>query len=135
MRMRTLLAVAVVLPILALPHSSPLYGEADSKPAPKIVKDSLQQQGGSYFVKGVVYNPSERGMKNVVIKYYVWMKLKGTDGHGRGPRGGGMVVAKIKYLPPKQMVEFDADGDEAPVETDIQPDPLGDAEVTAEWDE
>jgi hypothetical protein len=43
-------------------------------------------------------------------------------------------VAKIKYIPPKQTVEFTTTPtDNAPVQVRVDPDPIS-AEITAEWD-
>jgi hypothetical protein len=62
----------------------------------------------------------------------------GRDGHGLVIKEtGGLVTANIKYIPPKQSVEFTASGDNtAPVmspESGLLPDPL-DAKISAEWD-
>lgn len=111
--------------------------QKDSQPQLKIVKDELREAGNFYYVTGVVYNPYERGVKNVVIKYYIWKKWMGRDGHGSVIKEtGGLVKAELKYLPPKQSVEFTATGGDAPVmskESGLEPDPLS-AEITAEWD-
>jgi hypothetical protein len=87
-------------------------------------------------VKGSIYNPSENGMKNVTVSYHIWKKWMGKDGHGsRIKETGGLVTAEIKYLPPKQTVNFVATGgDNAPVMVNDVPDPLN-AEITAEWDQ
>ena len=53
------LIVAFVAPLAVL-------GKDDS-PNPRIIKDALMQNGNFYYVKGTVYNPSDRGLKNVVI--------------------------------------------------------------------
>lgn len=113
--------------------------KAAPAPALKMIQDSLHQSGNFYFVKGTVYNPHEKAVKNVVIKYYVWKKWMGKEGHGIRIRDtGGLVTATIKYVPPKQSVDFTATGDDnAPVfipESGLVPDPLN-AEITAEWDQ
>jgi hypothetical protein len=102
----------------------------------KIVQDSLQQRGNFYFVKGSVYNPNEKGLNNVVIKYYIWKKWMGKDGHGsRIKDTGGLVTAEIKYLPPKQTVDFVTNGeDNAPVMIHDVPDPL-EAEISGQLDQ
>ena len=100
----------------------------------KIVKDDLFKQGGFYLVKGSIYNPNTKAVKNVVIKYYIWKKFIGHEDRGSIVKeGGGLVLAKINYLPPKQTVEFTTDSG-APVYVDVEPDPLK-AEITAEWDQ
>jgi hypothetical protein len=163
-------------------------------PALKIIQDSLHQSEYEYFVKGTVYNPHDKAVKNVVIKYYIWKKLMGaedskltqqdaeavkaklkseiaayreqieaikatpaTDTHteveaarqvvalqrkildaiSREPRPaqtGGLVTANLKYIPPKQSVDFTATGCCADVMTSEMPDPLS-GEITAEWDQ
>jgi hypothetical protein len=111
----------------------------DSSPKLKIIKDGLFEFNNFYFVKGSVYNPSDKAVKNVVIKYYIWKKWMGKDDHGSIIKNtGGLVTSTIKYIPPKTSVEFTASGDNnAPVmtiESGLLPDPLN-AEITAEWDE
>ena len=110
----------------------------ESTPLLKIVKDSLLDLDNFYFVRGVIYNPYDRPVKNVVIKYYIWKKWMGREDHGFVVKEhGGLVTSTIKYLPPKQSVEFTASGDHtAPVmtpESGVLPDPI-DAEISAEWD-
>ncbi len=124
------LLASVALPTLAIAKERP--------PALKIVKDTLHELGNFYFVKGVVYNPHNRPVKNVVVNYYIWKKWMGREGHGFVIKEtGGLVTANIKYIPPKQSVEFTASGDHtAPVmtpESGLLPDPLN-AEISAEWD-
>lgn len=131
--------LAAFVVVLAVPVASPSLALAKEKPpALKIVKDTLLELGDFYFVKGVVYNPYNRPVKNVVVNYYIWKKWMGRDGHGLVIKEtGGLVTANIKYMPPKQSVEFTASGDNtAPVmtpESGLLPDPL-DAEISAEWD-
>lgn len=121
--------------LLATPADS-----ASGRPTPvlKIVQDSLLEAGNFYFVKGSIYNPNAKPVKNVVIRYYVWGKWRGQDGYGWVIKNtGGLVTATIKYVPPKHTVAFTATGaDNAPVmtpESGLVPDPL-DAKITAEWD-
>lgn len=105
----------------------------------KIVKDELIENGFFYSVKGTVYNPNDKPVKNVVIKYYIWKKWMGQDGHGSAIKEtGGLVSSTIKFLPPKQSVEFTAESRNAPImtrESGLLPAPLGDAELSAEWDQ
>ena len=76
-------------------------------------------------------------MKNIVVTYYIWKKWMGTEGHGLAIKlTGGAVSASIKYLPPKQSVDFTATSMNAPImapEYRLFPDPIQ-AEITAEWD-
>lgn len=122
---------------LLLPMESVHAQRRDTKPVLKIVKDELAERGNFYVVKGVVHNPNAKPVKNVVIKYYIWKKWMGQDGHGSVIKDtGGMVQATIKYIPPKQSIEFSAVGSNAPVmtvESGLVPDPL-EAETIAEWD-
>jgi hypothetical protein len=139
--MKTHLLVTAVLAFLmagVLPSSSSPPKQKEPHPQLKIVKDELREAHNFYYVTGVIYNPHERGVKNVVIKYYIWKKWMGKDGHGSVIKEtGGLVTADLKYLPPKQSVEFTATGgDNAPVmskESGLEPDPLN-AEITADWD-
>ncbi len=103
----------------------------------RIVKDSLSDSEEFYVVKGAIYNPNNRGVKNVVIKYYVWKKFMGHDDVKRGSivkETGGLTIAKINYLPPKQTVEFTTSDSSAVKYMDMKPDALN-AEITAEWDD
>jgi hypothetical protein len=124
---------------------------SDDQPAPpklagdtlKIVDDNLVKVdqgecvGCLYAVKGRIYNPNSDGVRNVSVRYYIWKKWMGKDGHGSLIKErGGLVWATIKYLPPKQTVEFTAIGPSAVVMTEqsgLLPDPIN-AEITAEWD-
>jgi hypothetical protein len=94
------------------------------------------ENGNFYEVKGSIYNPNNGAVKNVAIRYRVWKKFMGKDGYGSAIKSnGGLVLATIKYIPPKQTVDFIASGD-APVMTvqsGLLPDPIS-AEITAEWD-
>lgn len=129
---------SLLLPLLAtfiaVGGASPASDKV-AAPNLKIVQDSLIQREGFYAVRGSVYNPSAKGAKNVVITYRVWKKFMGKDGWGlRIKETGGLLVAKIKYVPPKQTVEFTtAPTDNAPVQIGIEPDPTS-AEITAESD-
>ena len=99
----------------------------------RIVKDSLMETDTRYFVKGSIYNPNSRAVKNVVIKYQIWKKFIGKDGHGSLIKAdGGLETALIKYMPPKQTVDFTTD-DNASIQLDAKPDPIS-AEIAAEWD-
>lgn len=114
-----------------------IVGAKEANPELKIVKDELIENGFFYSVKGTVYNPNDKPVKNVVIKYYIWKKWMGKEGQGRALKEtGGLVVSTIKYLPPKQSVEFTAESRNAPrmtPESGLLPDPLA-AEISAEWD-
>jgi hypothetical protein len=105
-----------------------------AKPSPMIVKDSMVEKGGNYSVEGVVYNPDTKPIKNVVIKYRIWKKWLGQDGHGAAVKEtGGLVTANVKAIPPKQSTEFTATGgSNAPVVEGQTPDPL-EAEISADW--
>ena len=121
-------------------------GAKEPNPELKIVKDELIENEFYYSVKGTVYNPNDKPVKNVVIKYYIWKKWIGKDGRGNPAKeNGGLVVSTIKFLPPKQSVEFTAESHNAPMftrkapimlpeESALLPDPLGDAEISADWD-
>jgi hypothetical protein len=136
----TLIGACVVLIAMALvmPAPSAHAQGKDAKPELKIIKDDLLERGNFYFVQGVVYNPNNKPVKNVEIRYYIWKKWMGQDGHGTVIRDtGGLVQSTIKYIPPKQSVEFTAiGGTNAPVmtvESGKLPDLLN-PEITAEWD-
>lgn len=129
---------AILLPIASL-FIAILSGapNTDVGATLKIVKDDLLKDEYFYYVKGSVYNPNSDGVKNVVIRYYIWKKWMGQDGHGSAIKEtGGLVSAMIKYLPPKQSVDFTATSHNAPVmtrESGSVPDPI-EAEITADWD-
>ena len=103
----------------------------------KIVKEELRERSDLYLVKGIIYNPSARAVKDVSIRYYIWKKWQGKPGHGMAIQAtGGLVEATIKYIPPKGSVDFEATSSYAPVmtvESGLLPDPLA-AEITASWD-
>ena len=127
-------AVAAFVVSGALAHAQ----DKSARPELKIIKDELFERGNFYFVKGVVYNPNSRPVKNVVIKYYIWKKWMGQEGHGTMIRDtGGLVQSTLRFIPPKQSVDFTAiGGNTAPVmtvESGLLPDPLS-AEIAAEWD-
>jgi hypothetical protein len=137
-----LTVIAVCTPVARSQDQS-----APPKPAGstlKIVNDNLKKVddgdciGCLYAVKGSIYNPNSNGVKNVVIRYYIWKKWMGKDGHGSAIKEtGGLVSATIKYLPPKQTIDFMATSHDAPAmsqKSGLMPDPIS-AEVTAEWDE
>lgn len=101
--------------------------------AAHIVNDQLMEtpDGFHYRVIGKIYNSSDNALVNVSIVYNIWKKnypngslVKGAD---------GQVSAHIKYLPPKQMVDFVATGN-APVITSSEPEPIQ-AEIAAEFAE
>jgi hypothetical protein len=136
-----LASIFVAVTVASTARSSE-HPKSQHKPAGstlRIVKDKLieVQDGGLYAVKGSIYNPNATGVKNVVINYYIWKKYMGKDGHGLAIKEtGGMVSARVKYLPPKQTVDFTATSLNAPVmtpESGLIPDPIN-AEITAEWD-
>jgi hypothetical protein len=101
--------------------------------AAHIVNDQLMESsdGFHYRVIGKIYNSSDKALVNVSIVYNIWKKnypngslVKGTD---------GQVSTHIKYLPPKQMVDFVATGN-APLISSSEPDPIQ-AEIMAEFAE
>jgi hypothetical protein len=109
----------------------------------RIVNDNLVKVNDGdcinclYTVKGSVYNPNSDGVKNIVIRYYIWKKWMGKEGNASMTVTGGLVTATIKYIPPKQTVDFTATSRNAPVMTPASgkvPDPIS-AEITADWDE
>lgn len=140
----------VVLPLFVFFVAVAISASAQSpqrKPAGstlRIVSDELIQvnhgdcDGCFYAVKGSIYNPNDAGVKNVIIRYYIWKKWMGKDGHGYDIKEkGGLVEAKLKFLPPRQTIEFLANDGLAPVmtpESKKLPDPIS-AEIEAEWDE
>jgi len=186
---------ALLLSVVGAPAQQPKRtAKARTAPALKIIQDSLHQSEYEYFVKGTVYNPHDKAVKNVVIKYYVWKKLMSAADSKRNQEDaeaakasvkaqtaavdeqvatlkatptadtaaevekdrqivalrkkilevmatapkpsqtGGLVTANLKYIPPKQSVEFTATGCCADVMTPDMPEPLS-AEITAEWDQ
>ena len=132
-----ILALLLVISAVASPEEttqeSKTAQKKDAGPTLRIVKDDLYQRGNFYFVKGSIYNPNEKGVENVVIRYYIWKKFIGHADRGSlVSKGGGLEEATIKYLPPKQTVEFTTD-DSAPVYIDVKPDPIK-AELAAEWE-
>jgi hypothetical protein len=101
--------------------------------AAHIVNDQLMESpdGFHYRVVGKIYNSSDKALVNVYIVYNIWKKyypngslVKETD---------GQVSARIKYLPPRQMVDFVAAGN-APIFSSSQPEPIQ-AEINAEFAE
>lgn len=101
--------------------------------AAHIVNDQLMESldGFHYRVVGKIYNSSDKALVNVYIVYNIWKKyypngslVNGTD---------GQVSAHIKYLPPKQMLDFVATGT-APIFSTGNPQPI-EAEITAEFAE
>jgi hypothetical protein len=139
-------SVVIAIVLASTARSSEHQQSPPRKPAGptlRIVNDKLIKvdygdcPGCMYAVKGSIYNPNNDGVKNVVIKYYIWKKWMGKDGHGSAIKEtGGLVSATIKYLPPKKTVEFTATSRNAPVmsaDTGLVPDPIN-AEITADWD-
>ena len=137
---KTLLIGMVLCTVLCSAQAGKKATTASAKNAGatlKIVKDSLSDSEEFYVVKGAIYNPNNRGVKNVVIKYYIWKKFMGQDDVKRGSlvkETGGLTTAKINYLPPKQTVEFTTSDSSAVKYVDIKADALS-AEITAEWDD
>jgi len=142
-----LLVAAVALAVVAV--CTPIARSDDQperKPAGstlRIINDNLVKVNDGdcinclYAVKGSIYNPNSDAVKNVVIRYYIWKKWMGKEGNASMTVTGGLVTATIKYLPPKQTVDFTATSRNAPVMTPASgkvPDPIS-AEITAEWDE
>ena len=111
--------MTLLLILLFTQNVVPVRAAAQEPPKLKIVKDELRQRSNFYYVTGTVYNPSDKGVKNVLIKYYIWKKWMGKDGHGSRIREtGGLIVASLKFIPPKQSVDFTtAPSDNAPVMT------------------
>ncbi|HEY1938415.1 MAG TPA: hypothetical protein VGJ33_10820 [Candidatus Angelobacter sp.] len=97
--------------LIAMTTTPAVYGngQASKKTAAKsagstlkIIKGGLFKQGSFYLVKGSIYNPNAKAVKNVIIRYYVWKKFFGHDDRGSiVKQGGGVVIARINYLPPK----------------------------------
>jgi hypothetical protein len=101
--------------------------------AAHIVTDQLTESpdGFHYRVIGKIYNSSDKALVNVYIVYNIWKNsypngsiVNGTD---------GQVSARIKYLPPKQVVDFVAAG-YAPIFSTSEPKPI-EAEIMAEFAE
>lgn len=138
-------ACARIVLVLWMVLSVASFAAAQDHPKLKIIKEGLFTKSDPrnhvpnslYFVKGTVYNPNDRPVKNVTISYYIWKKFKGNASYGLILKSsGGLVTASIKYIPPKSSVEFIADSDDALVftpESGVRPDPLNPI-ITAEWD-
>ena len=136
--------VSVALAVVLVSTSRTSADQPQKKPAGstlRIVKDDLVEVDVpvrfAYIVKGSIYNPNNEAVKNVVIRYYIWKKWMGKDDpqnqYGSIIREtGGLVSATIKYLPPKQIVEFTASG--SAFRRKELPDPIN-AEITAERDD
>ena len=138
-------SVAVAVLVVSISPSG--AAQSTRKPAGstlRIVQDMLIATGGLsgsnyYQVKGAIYNPNNEAVKNVVIRYFIWKKWLGQDGHGSIIKDtGGLVTATIKYLPPKQTVDFIATSPlgvpRMTTDSGLLPDPIS-AEITAEWDD
>ena len=98
--------------------------------AAHIVSDQLMESldGFHYRVIGKVYNSSDKALVNVSIVYNIWKKYYPNGSLVKGK--DGQVSAHIKYLPPKQMVDFVATGN-APLVSSSEPEPIA-AEIMAE---
>ena len=142
-------ALTLAICIATLMATSPLDGQKQQPlrksavSALRIVSENLIETATRscdrcYVVEGSIYNTSNDGISDVTIKYFVWKQLLGKDGLGEYVKQtGGLAVAKIRYLPPKQIVQFTATGSRigiASLQSGLVPDPL-DAEITAEWDD
>jgi hypothetical protein len=105
---------------------------APAIPVPRIIQETLFRQHDFYGIRGTAFNPTDRGMKNVVIKYYLFKSHMGKPNEGiLVQTTGGLVEAQLRYLPPKIPVEFTAYSENAPTggrTPEIEP------EITAEWD-
>jgi uncharacterized protein (TIGR02588 family) len=101
--------------------------QKESDPSLKIVKDELLRRGNFYEIQGTIHNPSGKAAENVRISYEVWGNLKGDASHGEIiSTNGGLVSARINYIPAGASVDFVATGS-APVmakETGLTPDPI-----------
>jgi len=139
------LIVASIFPVSGCqPNSQPMKETATeaaegASPQIRIIKNDLINRDNFYMVRGVVYNPNTKAVKNVAIRYYIWKKWMGQKDQGIVIRDtGGLVRAVINYMPPKSSVEFVATGgDNAPVmsvQSGLLPDELQ-AEISAQWDE
>jgi hypothetical protein len=112
--------------------AQPPIRNAASKAA-HIVNDQLMEtpDGFHYRVIGKVYNSSDKALVNVSIVYNIWKKYYPNGSLVKG--ADGQVAAHIKYLPPRQMVDFVATGN-APLISSSEPDPIQ-AEIMAEFAE
>jgi len=110
-------------------------GPSAASKAAHIVSDKLVESanGEDYQVVGKVYNSSDKALADVVIVYRVW-KEHYPNGYQLVKPTAGRVFARIKYLPPKQTVDFVATG-VAPVFPSAQPDPIDAPEITAKFAE
>lgn len=110
-------------------------GTSAASKAAHIVSDKLVESanGEDYQVVGKVYNSSDKALADVVIIYRIW-KEHYPNGFKLVNPTAGRVFARIKYLPPKQTVNFVATG-VAPVFPSAQPDPIDSPEITAKFAE
>jgi hypothetical protein len=110
-------------------------GPSAASKAAHIVNDKLVESanGEQYQVVGKIYNSSDKALADVVIVYRVW-KGHYPNGYQLVDSAAGRVFARIKYLPPKQTVDFIATG-MAPVWPSTQPDPIDAPEITAKFAE
>jgi len=135
---KKLITLTIFTFLILLGNNYRTFAETDNydKPQIKLVKHDLYQKGNFYYVKGKVYNPYDKGCKNVIIKCFVWKNLKGANKTKYGSivtETGGLVTARIDYFPPKTMLEFETAEKNAPVYTSIQPYKI-DFEIYAEWE-
>lgn len=98
-------SICKVLFITTLLNISLFSNENNSKI--EIINDELYAYGNFYFIKGIVINTGNKALKNVTIKYYIWKKRMGKNGHGSIIRDtGGLVISTIKYLPSNIPIDF-----------------------------
>jgi hypothetical protein len=103
-----------------------------SNAIPRIIQESLFRQNDFYGIRGTVFNPTDRAMKNVTIKYYLYKSHMGKPNEGLVVHDtGGLVEARLAYLPPKTPIDFVAYSENAPTGGRI---PEIASEITAEWD-
>ena len=107
---------------------------SEASKAVHVVSQQLGEtaDGFSYRVVGKVYNSGDKALANVVIVYQVWKKYYPNGFQLSGTKG--QVMAHIKYLPPKQTIDFEATGT-APTFPSAEPGPLDDPEIKAAFAE
>jgi hypothetical protein len=117
-------------PVDAVTSSAPT--SSPGTPMPRIIQETLFKQNMFYGVRGSVFNPTDRAMKNVIIKYYLFKSHMGKPNEGLLVQAtGGLVEARVRYLPPHLPVEFVAYSENAPTggrTPEVEP------EITAEWE-
>jgi len=103
-----------------------------ANPTPRIIQESLFKQNTFYGIRGTVFNPSDRAMRNIVIKYYLYKSHVGKPNEGILVHDtGGLVEARVAYLPPKTPIDFIAYSENAPTGGRTL---VITAEITADWD-